>query len=125
MATGRKVDLKKRLKEAVRRMALRSYSIPDEQEKTLAPGKIIEVELEDPITRELEWVPGLISSIKASGDTILSFEVQIRFEDESGIWTETYKPEHEGQEWRWPKNKASTSEHAGTVKKVRNVLFGL
>jgi len=81
-----------------------TYAIPDEQEKILEPGKIIEVELTDAITHELEWVPGKISSIEASGDKILSFMVHfvVNRQHESGSWTEKYKPEDEGQEWRWP-----------------------
>ena len=88
-----------------------TYTIPDEQEQILEPGKNIEDEFEDPHTHENEWVPVKNSSVEASGDKILSFMVHfvVNRQHESGSWTEKYRPEDEGKEWRWPE-KASKEQ---------------
>ncbi len=53
---------------------------------------------------QIEWVPGRVKKVNQDG----SFMVHIIVikSDERGEWEETYKPDEEGTEWRWPISKA-------------------
>lgn len=82
------------------------YRLPDteETEKVMRPGAILEVEVQDPKTKKIEWVPGRVRKVHLDGSFVI--HIIVIKSDERGEWEETYQANEEGKEWRWPVVKA-------------------
>jgi hypothetical protein len=87
---------------------VRAYTIPEIQEERLQQGSVVQVHLEDDITRELEWHPGKVTEVDAEKG---EFQVHIVIENsrEKGGWTDKYTFGAEGKDWRWPSEQAASA----------------